>query len=301
MGPITDSHKLAYQANTELAVQQLTSKFDAGFTYISGLSGRQAMMLELFGTMTAVINLGRKADTPDQSANIEPIWVQPIQMANGALMELEDAIKAMTDHQSDFIKAMAASMVRGKDQILSAAVFGTRKIGQDGTTVSSWNGSTVAAGVGYSATDDTTACGMNVKKLLRARRYLQQAQVDLGSEQLFWSGNAQEQEELFRDLTFISEDYRNVKPLDQPQNLDILGITVLPPNDGLAAFADADGSTFTSALWAKSGMRWGDFSPLRTEVPLRGDKMNRPHPQMEQWLGATRTEDAKVVKILTKK
>jgi hypothetical protein len=28
--------------------------------------------------------------------------------------------------------------------------------------------------------------------------------------------------------------------------------------------------------------------------------MNRPHPQMEQWLGATRTEDYKVVKILTK-
>lgn len=301
MGPISDAHKLTYQANVELAIQQKKSRLDVGFNYISGLSGRQATVLELIGVTSAVVDLGRKADTPDIDNQIEPVWMIPRQLAWGKLIEKEDAIKALTDYMSPFVQAGAASMVRGKDVILSQAVFGSRKIGADGSTTSAWAGRTVGVGVGYSATDDTTAAGMNVKKILRARRLMAADQVDLMDEMLFFSGNAQATEELFRDITFISGDYRNSKPLDRPEYVDILNTMVLPPNDGSAAFADYDGSTYTSAIWAKSGMHWGEFDPMRTDAPLRPDKMNRPHPQMEQWLGATRSEDYKVVKVLNKK
>jgi hypothetical protein len=33
-------------------------------------------MIELFGSTTAVKNLGRKADTPDIDSSVEPVWVQ---------------------------------------------------------------------------------------------------------------------------------------------------------------------------------------------------------------------------------
>ncbi|MCK1407653.1 phage capsid protein [Bradyrhizobium sp. 76] len=302
MGPITDAHKLTYQNNIMLAVQQKRSRLDMGFSYQTGLSGRQSTMVELIGSASAVVDLGRKADTPDIDNSIEPVWITPRQLAWGKLIEKEDAIKALTDYQGPFTQAGAAAMVRGKDTILSQAVFGSRKIGADGTTVSAWAGQTVTVGIGASSTDDTTATGMNVRKLLRGRRLMQSGQVITGDEELFYSGNAQQIEELFRDLTFISHDYRNGKPLetpDEPQR--ILNITILPPNDGSAAFADYDGSTYTSALFCKSGVYWGEFDPLTVNVPLRPDKMMRPHPQMEQWLGAARSEDIKVVKILTKK
>lgn len=303
MGPISDAHKLTYSSNVALAVQQKRSRIDMGFSYQSGLSGRQSTIIELIGSASAVVDLGRKADTPDIDNAIEPVWINPRQLAWGKLIEKEDAIKALTDYQSAFVQAGAAGMVRGKDVILSQAVFGSRKIGADGTTVSAWAGQTVGVGVGASATDDTTATGMNVRKLLRARRYLQAAQVDTGMEELFFSGNSQQTEELFRDLTFVSRDYRGSdnQPLntpDQPQQ--ILSITILPSNDGSAAFTNYDGSTYTAALWCKSALYWGEFDPLTVAVPLRPDKMNRPHPQMEQWLGACRSEDAKVVKILSK-
>lgn len=302
MGPISDAHKLTYAANVALAVQQRRSHIDMAFSYQSGLSGRQTTIIELIGMANAVVDLGRKADTPDIDNSIEPVWMTPRQLAWGKLIEKEDAIKALTDYQSPFVQAGAAGMVRGKDVILSQAVFGSRKIGADGVTVSSWAGQTVGVGIGAGPTDDTTATGMNVRKLLRARRYLQAAQVDTGMEELFFSGNSQQTEELFRDLTFISHDYRNGKPLETPdQPQQILNINILPPNDGAAAFADYDGSTYTAGLWCKSALYWGEFDPLTTAVPLRADKMNRPHPQMEQWLGAARSEDAKVVKILTKK
>jgi hypothetical protein len=302
MGPITDAHKLTYSSNVALAVQQRRSRLDMGFSYQSGLSGRQSTLIELIGSASAVVDLGRKADTPDIDNAIEPVWITPRQLAWGKLIEKEDAIKALTDYQSPFVQAGAAGMVRGKDVILSQAVFASRKIGQDGTTVSAWAGQTVGVGIGASATDDTTATGMNVRKLLRARRYLQAGQVDVGMEDIFFSGNAQQTEELFRDLTYISHDYRQGKPLDNPdQPQNILNINIMPPNDGSAAFADFDGSTYTAAVWCKSGLYWGEFDPLTVNVPLRPDKMMRPHPQMEQWLGATRSEDIKVVKVLTKK
>ncbi|MFT4115427.1 phage capsid protein [Bradyrhizobium sp.] len=302
MGPITDAHKLTYSANVALAVQQRKSRLEMGYSYQPGLSGRQMTMLELIGSTTAVVDLGRKADTPDIDNSIEPVWIRPRQLAWGKLIEKEDAIKALTDYQSPFVQAGAAAMVRGKDVILAAAMFGSRVIGQDGATVSAWSGQTVAVGIGASSTDDTTATGMNVRKLLRARRYMQAGQVETGDEELFFSGNAQQTEELFRDLTYISHDYRNGKPLDSPDEQQrILNITILPPNDGSAAFADYDGSTYTAALFCKSGMHWGPFDPLSVNVPLRPDKMMRPHPQMEEWLGASRSEDIKVVKILTKK
>ncbi|MBR0700171.1 hypothetical protein JQ599_09690 [Bradyrhizobium diazoefficiens] len=302
MGPITDAHKLTYQNNVMLAVQQKRSRLDMGFSYQTGLSGRQSTMVELIGSASAVVDLGRKADTPDIDNSIEPVWITPRQLAWGKLIEKEDAIKALTDYQGPFTQAGAAAMVRGKDVILSQAMFGSRKIGADGTTVSAWAGQTVTVGIGASSTDDTTATGMNVRKLLRGRRLMQSGQVITGDEELFFSGNAQQTEELFRDLTYISHDYRAGKPLENPDEPQrILNITILPPNDGSAAFADYDGSTYTAALFCKSGMYWGEFDPLTVNVPLRPDKMMRPHPQMEQWLGAARSEDIKVVKILTKK
>ncbi|MBI5112873.1 MAG: hypothetical protein HZA68_12970 [Rhodovulum sp.] len=301
MGPITDTHKLTYKMNVELALQQTRSKLDPAFTYQPSLKGRLAQFLELMGATTAVRNLGKAADTPNIDAAVEPIWISPQQLAWGRIMEVEDAIKAVMDHQSDFIRGGAAAMIREKDAMLRDAIFGSRRIGQDGGTTSTWSGETVGVGVGYSSTDDTTATGMNVKKLIRARRYLQYRNVDVGMEQIFFVGNAQQIEELFRDTTFINGDYRTKKVLDQPENLPILGMTILPPIDGSLAFADYDASTYTAAVVCRSGLHWGDFDPLRTDIPLRPDKMNRPHPHMEHWLGASRSEDYKVVKILTKK
>jgi len=301
MGPITDAHKLTYQMNVELAVQQIRSRLEVAFMYEPSLKGRKAEILELIGQTTAVLNLGRAADTPNIDNQIEPIWVQPTQIAWGKLIEKEDAIKALTDYQSPFVQAGAASIVRARDTIYSAAIFGDRQIGLDGATIAAWAGKTVTVGVGAGPADDTTATGMNVRKILRARRMMQEDQVDLGMEDLYLGLNAQQQEELFRDLTYINSDYRDRHVLDAPLRVDILDVTILPPLDGAAAIADADPTHFQAALWCKSGMHYGDFAPVETNVPLRPDKLMRPHPMIEHWCGATRSEDKKVVKIITLK
>lgn len=299
MGPITDTHRLTFQMNMELALQQTVSKLVPSFHYITGLNGRLMQMVELFGSHSAVKNLGRSADTPNIDQQVEPVWVAPTQLADGKLMELEDTIKAVMDPQSGFIKAMAAAMVRGKDEVLRDATFGSRRIGQDGGTTSAWAGDTVTVGIGASATDDTTATGFNVRKILRGLRLMQSRQVDIDVEEISAKTNAQGMEELYRDITYVNTDYRSKSVLEGKQVREILGVKIIVA-DGSAAEANYDGSTYTGALYCKSGLGWGNFSAFRSDIPLRADKMNRPHPQMEEWLGASRTEDYKVVKILNK-
>jgi len=51
-------------------------------------------------------------------------------------------------------------------------------------------------------------------------------------------------------------------------------------------------------LWTKSGMHYGPFSDLETQIERNANKNYRLHPYMEIWCGATRSEDAKVVEII---
>jgi hypothetical protein len=182
-----------------------------------------------------------------------------------------------------------------------AAVFGSRKIGADGTTVSAWAGQTVGVGVGASR-DRRHHRHRHERAQAAARASLPAGRPGRHRhEELFFSGNAQQTEELFRDLTFISHDYRNGKPLETPdQPQQILNITILPPNDGSAAFANYRRLDLHRGAVVQVGDVLGRVRSADGRVPLRPDKMNRPHPQMEQWLGAARSEDIKVVKILTK-
>jgi Phage capsid protein len=300
MGPITDEHKLSYKMNVALALQQMRSKLEPAFTFTADLKGRKAQFLDLIGQTNAVRNIGRKADTPDIDSPTEPIFMLPTQIAWGRIMELEDVIKAIMDYQSSFIRSGTAAVVREGDMVRRDAIFGSRRIGQDGATVSAWAGDTVTVGIGASATDDTTATGMNVRKLIRGLRLMQQRQVDIDMEQLFCLVNAQGMEELYRDLTYVNTDYRASSILEGRQVRRILATDIIVL-DGVAALPDNSGTEYTFAMWCKSGLTWGDFDPLRTDIPLRPDKMNRPHPHMEWWMGASRTEDYKVVKIISKK
>lgn len=294
VGPVTDAHKLTYQANVELAVQQKRAMLEGAFTYVSGLSGRQANVLELVGSTAAIINGARGGDTPNIDNNIEPVWLKPQQIEWGKLIEKEDAIKALTDYQSPFVQSGAAAVQRARDDIFANAIFGSRLIGQDGLTTLAYvsTGHQVTEGIG--SADDVTATGMNVKKLIRAKRLLQAGFLDVDSEDLYALLNAKEIEDLYRDITFINKDYRAQAVLEGRQVLSILNITILPTEK----MPNLDADTHRAAVVCKSGLSQGDFSPIMTRAEPNPAKKYRVHPYIETWMGATRNEDAKVIEIL---
>jgi hypothetical protein len=297
MGPITDAHKIEYGRNVQLAVQQKKSRFEQGFTYHDDWKGRVMIFEELMGSAAAIIDGARGGDTPDIDSQVEPVAVLPHQIEWGKLIEKEDAIKALTDYQSPFVQVGAAAIVRGRDTVFASALFGNRLIGQDGGTVQAWDSTNklVAVDVGSTGTPN----GMSIKKIQRAKRYLRAAYVDLDMEDLWGVLNAQQHEELYNDIVAVDTDsQRKDAVLDSSTRtvMRIAGVN-FASYEGMTNF---DGSTYTGAIWCKSGMHYGDFDPLTTTAERNPAKKYRLHPYMENWWGAQRSEDIKVIKVLSK-
>jgi hypothetical protein len=307
-GPVSDTYKLQYSKLVLLAVQQKRSRFEMGFSYAPDLQGRQKMILDLVEPTTAIVGGLRGGDTPNIEQNHEPVWVQPLQIEWGKIIEKEDYIKALTDYESPYVQSGAAAIIRGRDLVFATAILGSRIIGLDGTTTSAFTTTFTNQAGGTSnrycpntvgSADGQTATGMNVRKLNRCKRVLKQQYVETDYEEFWWCGNAQADEELFNDIITINTDYRKMAVLDEQErtvqrvaSVNIVTYENLPTTP---AVPNDTGTDNLAAFWCKSGMWYGDFDPLTTNVAPNPAKKYRLHPYMEEWFGATRSEDAKVV------
>jgi hypothetical protein len=107
-------------------------------------------------------------------------------------------------------------------------------------------------------------------------------------------------EELYNDIVTVDTDSRARMRCSTTTrrmvNMRIAGVNFVS-YEGMTNY---DGSTYTGAIWCKSGMHYGDFDPLTTKAEPNPAKKYRLHPYMENWWGAQRSEDIKVIKVLSK-
>lgn len=294
-GPVTDSHRYMYRNNLQMAVQEKKAQFEPHFMYDGALSGKEVQITDIIGVIEARLDAPEGGNSPDQEGTHEPVWVRPRRIDTGKLMKVEDVIKAATDYKSQYVQAMAAGIQRKKNIIFAEALFGPRLIGKQTPTSTNWNGRTVGiqTGTPASALADT---GMNVAKILAAIKNLELDDIDFEAEDCALVLDPVEMEDLYRDVTFTSQDYRSKAVLEDKRVLSILGITILPSK----RLADASAGVSTAALFCKSGMMWGEFWPVEMNSAPDPGKQFREQVYIETWIGASRTEDARVVKILNK-
>jgi hypothetical protein len=290
-GPVSTEYKLTYQRNVELAIQRMPGKFEKAFTYHADLKGETAQVLDLVGATTAIVNGARGGDTPNIEGSHEQTWVAPQQIEWGKVIEREDYIKALTDFQSAYVQSGALAVRRAREDIMAASLYGSRLTGKTGTTVTAYSNTNrvVAEDVG-----STGVTGMNVKKILRAFHLLEDQFIDIEMEQIFLALNPTEIEQLYNDITYVNTDYRSKSVLEEKRVLSILGIDIIPTT----ILPNLDSDTHRAFLWCKSAMHWGDFMPIRTDVAQNPAKKYRPHPYIENWMGASRGQDEKVIEIL---
>lgn len=293
MGPDLDAHRITYRENVMLALQEQKDQFGDAFSYIEKVNGKQLQIVDLIGEMEAREDAPEGGDTPDIEASHEPVWVRPKRLDWGKIIKQEDVIKALTDFKSEYVQGGVKAIVRKKNRILANALFGARLIGNEVPSSTAWAGSTVAVDFGSTGTPNR----MSVAKLNNAIRLLEDAFVDIDMEELYLALNPQQNEELYTDIQFTSKDYRNQATFEERRVKSIMGIPILSTKN----IPDFDTNTYTAALFCKSGMHWGPAMPLTVRSQPNPAKQYREHPYIEHWIAATRSEDKKVVKILTKK
>lgn len=296
---VTAAHRLAYKENVQLAVQQKRSRFENYFTYQGNLTGRQMRMLELIGTTEARVDAERGGDTPHIEARIEDVWLRPRRLDWGRLIEKEDTIKAAIDYSSVSVQDGAAAIARGRDRIMAAAFFGPRIVGQDGSQApEAFNNPNGNVPVNYVKTGSATNSGLTIPKLIRGLSILSAGEVDLEMDQACCAVSNIQMEDLYNSLQFTSKDFRDKAVFDDKERtvLSFMGITFVRWQ-GLPTVTGQP-TQRRIPLWTKSGMHYGPFSDLETQIERNANKNYRLHPYMEIWCGATRSEDAKVVEII---
>lgn len=291
-GPVTDTHRITYKENFRLALQERKDQFGDSFSYVDGLNGKQMQVTDIIGAIEARLDAPEGGDTPDLEGTHEPVWMRPRRIDWGKVITKEDQIKALTDYKSEYIQTGVNGVVRKKNIILAAALFGPRLIGNEVPVSTAWAGRTVPVDLETPGTPTR----MSVRKILNAIRLMETDDIVADEEMMTLALDPKENEELYQDIQFTSRDYRDSAKYDQKRVTEILGIPILTTK----RIADFDGATSTAALYCKSGMWWGPATPLEINVKQNVAKQYREHPYVEQWLGATRSEDARVVKILNK-
>jgi hypothetical protein len=292
---VTAAHRLTYSENVAMAVQQKRSRFENAFTYQPNLKGRQARVIELFGAESAIIDGESNGDTPHIASRIEDVWCRPRHLEWGKILEKEDEIKAAIDYQSVAVQTGAATIARGKDAIMASAFFGARVVGQDGLTVEAFSNPGGNVPVNYVKSGGAVNSGLTFDKIVRGQSIMAANEVDIEQDQVFMAITNRQMEDLYTMVQFLSKDYREKTVVDDKERtvISFMGTTFIRWQS-----LPITGSNRRCPMWVKSGMHFAEFMPVETKLERNVAKKYRLHPYIETYVGATRSEDAKLVEIL---
>jgi hypothetical protein len=298
MGDITQTHRLTFQNNVALAIQQLQSAYRDAFTFQPNLKGRQAQVLELVGPSEAIIDGARGGDTPHIEPQLEDVYMRPRRIEWGRLVEKADEIKNPLDVGSKYMQEAGGAVNRAEDRIYRSAFFGNRLVGMDGQTSQAM---TLAAGfnlvpINYVNSGAAANSGLTYEKIVWGLALLAGNQVDMEREQFFMSVTRVQEANLYNMREFINADWTKTLVVDEGNKRikSFMGVSFLRDQ---SLGTNGTAGQRRCPLWAKSGMHRGEFSPLDTKMERNAGKSYRVHLYLEEFVGASRSEDGKVVAI----
>ena len=274
-----------YSTNVQLLLQQKGSKLRP-CVMAGSYSGKAAKAVEQVGPVVARKRTTRHADTPLISTPADARWCDPISFEWGDLIDDEDKLRMLIDPQSPYAQNGAMALGRALDDTVIGAFFAGAKTGENGTTLTAWDTSrSVANDIGATA-------GMNHEKVRAALEKLLEAEVDVDNDELFIAASAKQIMELFGQTQTLSVDYVDGKPVITGKIPMLYGFRFIHSQR-----LDKVGDNRHCAAWAKSGMHLGIWNDISTSIDRRPDKGNATQVLCKGTFGATRTEEAKVIRI----
>ena len=264
---------------------------------------------ERIGAVTAQGKAGRHADTPQIDTPHSRRRVTMSDWVYADLIDSADKVRLLIDPQGPYSQAAMWSMGRRKDILILAAASGNAYSGSDGST-------TVALGTGQklASVASTAGANLNVQALRRAKKKLDQADVDPEIPR-FICLNALQLESLLGQTEVTSSDYNTVKTLVMGEVDTFLGFKfirseLITNRSGALSFDQTTGAVGSGSgdangydqviAWAQDGLLLSTGQEVKGRIGERADKNYSVQVYAEMAIGATRMEDEKVVEILCK-
>lgn len=284
---ITTAMVEQYRSNVYHLSQQKGSKLRSAVR-VETVTGKNAYFEQL-GATVARERTSRHSDTPriDTPHSRRRVSLRDYDWAD--LIDQEDKVRTLIDPASPYAEAAAFAMGRSIDDAIIQAADGTAYTGVDGSTSTSYS-SGMTVGVTTRWPGVTSAnLGLNIAKLLEAKKLLGTALVDPDDE-AYAVVNTRQIVSLMQDARVASFDYNNMKPLTEGKITKACGFTLIPTER-----IGTDGNSYDKVLyWAKGGMLLGLGKDITTKITERADKNYATQIFASMSIGATRMEEARV-------
>lgn len=283
------SHYVAqYATNIQLLLQQKGSKL-RGAVMTGSHVGKQASPVDQIGAVEMQAPAGRFSPMGRVDAAVDRRWAFPSDYELPQLIDSFDKLRLLTDPQSSYVQNAVYAAGRKMDSLIIAALNGTAKTGESGSTSTTLpSGQKIA--VGYGASADV---GLTVAKLREAKRLLMAADIDLEQEQIFCAVKATQHDNLLAEAQVISTDFNDKPVLVEGKITRFLGINFIHTE----LLESASGDVLVP-MWVKSGVYLGIWNDIMTDISKRNDLSGLPwQAVVSMTAGATRLEEEKVVQI----
>ena len=280
---IQDHHVLQFTKNVELLLQQKQSKL-IGAVGTGSYVGDAAQVVTQFGEVEFQDNTNWKGDTTWSDLDHEQRWVFPSDKDLALAVAKEDQLRMIIDPRSPYAEAMRAAYNRTVDRLIVAAAFGSAKIGKydDMRNRTFPAGQVIASG----------GIGLTLDKLLGAREMLSAAQVDPSDTRYFVCSEKQITD-LLKDEKVTSSDYATVKALVKGEIDSYVGFTFITYEE----LGVENTNERACIAYVKSGLHFGTWNGLEVHMDQRPDKKYVWQIYGKCTLGATRTQEKKVVEV----
>jgi hypothetical protein len=278
-----------FGSNIQLSLQQKDSRL--GDKVASGQhSGEKASPVDFVGALEMDEILGRNEPKTDKNAAVDRRWVVPVPFDLNQIIGDIDKAQMLADPTNSRVMAAVAAAKRRKDRTIMNAFFADAITGKDATSTTAFTAGNVVA-VGHGATGNV---GMTVKKMREAKRLLMSYDLDLESEELFMAVTADEHDDLLAEAQVVSTDFNDKPVLVEGKIVRFLGVNLVHTQ---LVLSDAS-SYHRCPMWAKSGMYFGNWIDMKTNISQRNDLKDEPwQAYLKVFMGATRLEENKVIEI----
>lgn len=281
-----------YTENVEFIVQQMAGRLvDA--SDVRTHYGQSATSVEQVAPVTYNVRTGRAQPLVPADTGTNRRWVYPTILDFNDLVDNFDKLKILIDPTSYIAKNAAFALKRGMDDLWIAAFFGTAQTGQTGSTAVTFPSSQqVSVNVGSSG--GATPTNMNVPKLRNARLILLQNEVDLENDPAYCGMAGFQLDDMLNQAQAISYDFQDKPVLENGQITRFIGFRFIH-TERLPLNAS---SQRQNPAWVKSGMHFGIWQDINTNVSQRFDLSSLPYQVYVSMVGgATREQEQKCVSI----
>ena len=204
------------------------------------------------------------------------------------LIDKQDKVRMLIDPTSEYAQAAMWALGRAMDDVILAAVDGTAYTGVDGSTTTAFDSAMIVDVQTVWPSVTAADTGLNLAKLIEARKLLGQNDVD-PDEEVFVGVNARQISSLLKDERVVSGDYNAALPLVSGQ-ISKVGGTLIPCN---RIGTDGNGDDKVP-FWTRSGLLLATGQDMVGRISERDDKNYATQVYASMSIGATRMEEKRV-------